>query len=432
MRPLEIWRVGRSSLPKPISELADSRPDSLDGAHSAVLKDAELLLRYTAENGLPVDPEARATIISARQEYDNKTLGAERITALYAAYTYLAITVQPVTVDTIRACRNLSIIALKRYRLWVLLLTTFVISLGVISFMSSAITRKIADDVTAANALAVKLGSQLGVLPNPQGILAVSASADAAHIPDNPSGATSPAKPAATGTADVQALPPGIRESDVITDLQQFAALIREIYNRALSLNSFVRMEYDPFFAERQKNPETFWRIFQLPTRLDDFRQAASDKIFLFQRVRAFGNDVQFDASIIYGAIGAYLLPVLYAVLGAFAYGLRKFASEIRSMTYHPSQANSARVVTAAICGAIVGLFSNFWQGISLPPLAIAFLVGYGVEVFFAFLDKLLETFGAQEPSPRSPRSPGPGGSTAGPSEARANLSASVLPANRP
>jgi hypothetical protein len=47
-----------------------------------------------------------------------------------------------------------------------------------------------------------------------------------------------------------------------------------------------------------------------------------------------------------------YLLPVIYAVPGAFAYRLRKFAAEIRSMTYHPSQANSARVVTAAICGA--------------------------------------------------------------------------------
>jgi hypothetical protein len=270
MRALELWRSGRSSLPQPINELGESRPHSSDDAHSSVLKDAELLLGYTAENGLPVDPEARATIISARQEYDNKALGAERISALYPAYTYLAITVQPVTVDTIRACRNLSIIALKRYRLWVLLLTAFVISLGVISFMSSAITRKIADDVTAANALAVKLGAQLGVLPDPQDILASSASTDSAHIPDHAAAPAVPAKPGSTGTADVQVLPPGLSKSDVITDLQQFAALIREIYNRALSLNGFVRMEYDPFFAERQKNPDTFWRIFQLFSRTEN------------------------------------------------------------------------------------------------------------------------------------------------------------------
>jgi hypothetical protein len=40
-------------------------------------------------------------------------------------------------------------------------------------------------------------------------------------------------------------------------------------------------------------------------------------------------------------------------------------------------------------------LFNNFaiTQGASVPPLAIAFLVGYGVDVFFAFLEGLLQTF---------------------------------------
>jgi hypothetical protein len=293
--------------------------------------------------------------------------------------------------------------------------------------MTSAITQKIGDDITAANALAVKLGAQLGVLPDPQDILDTSAKAETTQTPVKPSTAP-PAKPGATDTAEVRALPSGLSESDVITELQQFAALIREIYNRALSLNGFLHMDYDPFLTERQNNPQ-FWRIFQLPTRLDDFRQTASNKIFLYQRVRAFGNDVQFDSSIIYGAIGAYFLPILYALLGAFAYGLRKFAAEVRGMTYHPSQANSARVVTAAICGAIVGLFNNFWQGISLPPLAIAFLVGYGVEVFFAFLDKLLQTFGASEPSLRLPSSAGSVGSNTRLDQAGAKLPDAALPA---
>ena len=426
MKALEIWRGGGGGLPKPIGEIDESKPDSTDAVQS-VLKNAELLLRYAADNGVTVDPNARATIIATRQEYDNKALGTERSAAVYAAYTHLAIILQPVTVDTIRACRNLSVVALKRYRLWVLLLTAFVISLGVISFMTSAITQKIGDDITAANALAVKLGAQLGVLPDPQDILDTSAKAETTQTPVKPSTAP-PAKPGATDTAEVRALPSGLSESDVITELQQFAALIREIYNRALSLNGFLHMDYDPFLTERQNNPQ-FWRIFQLPTRLDDFRQTASNKIFLYQRVRAFGNDVQFDSSIIYGAIGAYFLPILYALLGAFAYGLRKFAAEVRGMTYHPSQANSARVVTAAICGAIVGLFNNFWQGISLPPLAIAFLVGYGVEVFFAFLDKLLQTFGASEPSLRLPSSAGSVGSNTRLDQAGAKLPDAALPA---
>jgi hypothetical protein len=63
--------------------------------------------------------------------------------------------------------------------------------------------------------------------------------------------------------------------------------------------------------------------------------------------------------------------------------------------TFTPSVANSARFLIAAIGGAVVGLFNNFniTEGASIPPLAIAFLVGYAVDVFFAFLEGFLQTF---------------------------------------
>ena len=37
--------------------------------------------------------------------------------------------------------------------------------------------------------------------------------------------------------------------------------------------------------------------------------------------------------------------------------------------------------------GEVVGLFSNFSQGASLSPLALAFLVGYATDIFFSFLE---------------------------------------------
>ena len=45
--------------------------------------------------------------------------------------------------------------------------------------------------------------------------------------------------------------------------------------------------------------------------------------------------------------------------------------------------------------GAVVGLFNNFTvtEQASIPPLALAFLVGYAVDVFFAFLEGLLKAF---------------------------------------
>jgi hypothetical protein len=55
-----------------------------------------------------------------------------------------------------------------------------------------------------------------------------------------------------------------------------------------------------------------------------------------------------------------------------------------------------AKETIALIGGLVVALFTNFTalftQEIPLSPLAIAFLVGYGVEIFFAFLDAFLDT----------------------------------------
>jgi hypothetical protein len=51
-------------------------------------------------------------------------------------------------------------------------------------------------------------------------------------------------------------------------------------------------------------------------------------------------------------------------------------------------------MITAVIAGAIVSLFYPA-QGASLSPLAIAFLVGYGVEIFFKFLDGVIGSFGS-------------------------------------
>jgi hypothetical protein len=67
-------------------------------------------------------------------------------------------------------------------------------------------------------------------------------------------------------------------------------------------------------------------------------------------------------------------------------------SQQIHARTYTPTHVEFARIIIALIAGLVVGLFGNFTQGISLSPLAVAFLVGYGVETFFSFLDTLLET----------------------------------------
>src|SRR6185312_15076279 len=95
--------------------------------------------------------------------------------------------------------------------------------------------------------------------------------------------------------------------------------------------------------------------------------------------------------TLIYGGISTYLLPTIYALLGAFLYGFRFYSRLIRKKEYLRSAAHSARYFIAAIAGLVVGLFGSLLpKSLALPPLAVAFLVGYAVEAFFSRLDDLI------------------------------------------
>src|SRR6202011_46553 len=141
------------------------------------------------------------------------------------------------------------------------------------------------------------------------------------------------------------------------------------------------------------------------PAGLPNLVVATDDRIKVYQDVRYFAQSLLDDVSFFFGAITTCLLPVLYALLGTCAYLLRSFEDQMRSKTFIPSVANSARFLIAGIGGAVVGLFNNFTitQGASIPPLAIAFLVGYAVDVFFSFLEGLLQAFTKTKSSTSSP-----------------------------
>ena len=181
-----------------------------------------------------------------------------------------------------------------------------------------------------------------------------------------------------------------------MSDLQLYASTIRSIDGRARQLNWFVfRVGHDPC-GQSRNDPVRLHEVFQLPTDLPNhLAQALDDRTVIYQDVRYFAQNLLDDVSFWYGAITTCILPVLYALLGTCAYLMRGFERQMKARTFTPSAANSARFLIAAIGGAVVGLFNNLTitQGASIPPLALAFLVGYAVDVFFAFLEGLLKTF---------------------------------------
>jgi hypothetical protein len=107
--------------------------------------------------------------------------------------------------------------------------------------------------------------------------------------------------------------------------------------------------------------------------------------------VRTQSKVIMAMSGITYGILSTYILPLLCALLGAAAYGLRSLSEQTLSRTYRSSYSAYARAILAVIVGFAVGLFSDFTAKLSLQPLAAAFLAGYAVESFFIFLDTILQ-----------------------------------------
>jgi hypothetical protein len=336
------------------------------------LGDAERLLKHAAEVGIEVDQDTRDHVLEARAARGGPW--SEETTAnLLTSLTKLSSSLKPVTAESLRAYEDGTGPTVRTYWLVAICLAVIIVPFSIVSFVSTAISNVTRTDIATANDLAVKLRAQLG---------------------PPPPGSSTGAPGSAIATPPVP-LPPGLNEVDVITELQQFASTIRAVDARARQLNVLVfHAEKDPF-ASIRKDPKAIHDTFQLPTGLPNFAVAASDRTLVYQDVRYFAQSALDDVSFFYGAATSCILPVLYALLGTCAYLLRTFEQQIANRTFTRSVADSARFLIAGIGGAVVGLFNSFTitQGASIPPLAIAFLVGYAVEVFFSFLENLLRVF---------------------------------------
>jgi hypothetical protein len=324
------------------------------------LCDAERLLKYAAEIGIDVTGDTRGAILRARTA---ATEGwTEQIAAdLLAALTSLAGRLKPVTAESLRAYHDDTRPTVHNYLVWAIILACVILPASIATFVTSAVSTALREDITRANALAVKLRAELG--------------------PPLPAG-------------QVFEFPKGISASDVISDLQDYASLVRVINARARKLNHFILPRQRlPF--EDVATPEQRKQYFELPVGIPDPIAARDNVTNTYQDVRYFAQTLITDVSVFYGALSTCILPVLYALLGTCAYLLRTFEDQMANRTFTPSAANSARFVIAAIGGGVVGLFNNFTitDQATIPPLAIAFLVGYAVDVFFAFLEGLLRAF---------------------------------------
>jgi hypothetical protein len=336
------------------------------------LEDSERLLKYAAEMGIEVDAETRTAVLNARAVYpDGWTEDAA--SRLLLALTCLADRVKPVTAASLKAYHVDTRPTMHTYLMWAIILSAIIIPASIVTFVTSNISEAIRTDTVKANALVVKLSTEL-----------------------SPSAQT------------------GVGLTDKIADLQEYAATTRLIYARANRLNRYVfphveipqPLQPPATATDALQRAQYLKQKFELPVPVtnDNAMKAGEDMTETYQDVRFFAQSIVTDIATFYGAINSCVLPVLYALLGTCAYLLRTFEDQMSTRTFIPSHANSARFLIAAIGGTVVGLFGNFSQQASASPLAVAFLVGYAVEVFFSFLEGLIKAFTKSTPPSSPPR----------------------------
>jgi hypothetical protein len=315
-----------------------------DNPYDTILAKAELLLTYAADNGIELNEPERRAIYNFRL---SEKKDADTVDALFLAYIQLSKAVTPRTAESITETSRERNRGVQKYRKIAFILSLFVIPFSVLSFVSSAISIKIGQQIDDGNSLILQLRDGLG-----------------SNFAENKG---------------------KLNDSDILMKTQQLSTTMRAMYETGneIGYTLFGLMPHVP-------DPPT-----AISAGLPDIAKTVKDMIPEFQTLRQYGQTGRDLVAVIYGAISTCILPVLYALLGVCAKLLGQFEQQIRTRTYVQSEANSAQFVVAAIAGGVVGLFNNFTlgQSASIPPLALAFLIGFSVDVFLSFLDTLSQSF---------------------------------------
>lgn len=348
-------------------EIALQRPDTL----LEKLQDAEMMLTFAAESGVELDPKIRTQVLTARVAETNGHWTIEIAEDLLSAITTLAGKLSPVTVESVKLCPNSAQAdrMLRFYKRIAIVLALVIMPFSFATFVGGELAKTINQDLDSGNKLAVAVGSLDEVSTTP-----------------------------GQNTKE---------RSDALRTLQEFAANTRALYAHAKQLDRLLLWNAIAVPYAREKTDQDYRKDdLELPPDLTNLSGVATKRIAVYQGIRYFAQTVQGTVTVIYGAFGTCVLPVLYALLGSAAYLLREFEQQLRTRTLTQTDAHVAHFVVAGISGAVVGLFCNFsssptggivpfnfGQSSLASPLATAFLVGYAVDVFFSFLEGIIQSF---------------------------------------
>jgi hypothetical protein len=137
---------------------------------------------------------------------------------------------------------------------------------------------------------------------------------------------------------------------------------------------------------------------FCVEDNINDFYTTLCERAVALEKQHLGVEDALVNSKTILAVLSQYLLPLLYGLIGSLAYILRTLSSEIHNVTFtRGSEIRYAlRWPLGMLGGVTVGLFfdpADFSGFAAITPLGLAFLAGYGVELLFTGLDRMVSAF---------------------------------------
>lgn len=329
------------------------------------LKNAELLLAHAGEHGLDVNKNDVEVIVESKYLDSNDAWTPKKEIEFWMAYRTISKAIQPVTIDSLHASKDKTIArptwiakifgkrknhslarrAVVTYTIFTLLAMSILLVIQIYSVIGTTLVNTIETSNNRMQEIALRLG-ELTLIPE-----------------ENPN------KTLEQGQLSREA-------TELTKKVDSSIKLLAEwlIYGKVLSLKT-------------ERYEDAARKV------VDDEEQDANEKINTNIMVIQEARNLVF-------ILGLYILPLLYGLLGGFAFVLRSLTNETKNMTYS-KESNikySLRVLLGALGGLAIGLF---WGDIetqkmgfieTLSPLVLAFITGYSVEFLFTAIDKIIET----------------------------------------
>jgi hypothetical protein len=358
-----------AAIGRPLSDLRAAQ--ARKGRVEPLVRDAMTLLDFAAANGRKVDNGVRTSIVAVQNAVDDGTLTMAQEQEFLASYEGLTSVLAPITCETLTASHTI--------------LPTW-------SQIRSGAGLRHFSLGRFANAIifiAVLIGTGISLSYYSQGAAAIKR---------------------------YEALPDLIAKSLAATDTaanMNRASLIFEYGALPARLTRWAAMPCEPdadflfkFFlcSELDRKP-----------RSDIKRTAVKSNAVLIQPTELTTADTDLRdltesyngfeaATTVANRLNDVYLPLLLGWLGAQAFILRRMSKEISDRTFAPGSAfgHIARVGLGALAGlASVWLLSaqavGGAQWANLPVWALAFVAGYGIELVFAFMDRIINAFTSQK-----------------------------------